>query len=71
MLAILPDVYGAGDEPTFNVFYLARVASGTPRPASDVSEIGWFGPGELPGGGQIAFACVREALARWRAGRDM
>jgi ADP-ribose pyrophosphatase YjhB (NUDIX family) len=67
VLAILRDVYGSGDEPTFNVFYLARVAAGTPRPSSDVSEIGWFAPGELPGGGQIAFACVREALARWRA----
>jgi hypothetical protein len=32
-----------------------------------VAEIGWFAAGELPPAGQIAFACVVAALARWRA----
>ena len=45
VLAIIPDVYGPDGEPTLNIFYLARVAAGTARPASDVSEIGWFGAG--------------------------
>jgi ADP-ribose pyrophosphatase YjhB (NUDIX family) len=67
VLAIIPDVYGGDGEPTLNIFYLARVAAGTARPASDVSEIAWFGAGELPNRTQIAFRCVAEALERWRA----
>jgi ADP-ribose pyrophosphatase YjhB (NUDIX family) len=66
VLAIIPDIYGPSGEPTLNIFYLARVAGGNARPASDVSEIGWFAPGDLPQPGQIAFGCVRDALARWR-----
>jgi ADP-ribose pyrophosphatase YjhB (NUDIX family) len=67
VLAIVPDRYGPQGEPTLNVFYLARVIRGEARPASDVAEIGWFAAGELPPAGQIAFACVVAALARWRA----
>ena len=40
----------------------------TRSPASDVAEIAWFGADELPPPSEIAFACVREALARWRRG---
>ena len=64
--AIVPDVYGAGGEPTLNIFYLASVAAGTPRPASDVSEIGWFAPGELPRGRPDCVCLRREALERAR-----
>ena len=67
VLAIVPDTYGDDGEATFNVFYLARVAGGEPAAASDVSELRWFAPGELPGAELIAFPCVVEALARWRA----
>jgi ADP-ribose pyrophosphatase YjhB (NUDIX family) len=66
VLAILPDTYGGEGVSTLNVFYLARIVRGEPTPASDVAEIAWFGPGELPPPAQIAFACVREALDRWR-----
>jgi len=66
VLAIVPDTYGPDGEPTLNIFYLARVAGGTARPASDVSEIAWFGAGELPERAQIAFRCVRDVLERWR-----
>jgi ADP-ribose pyrophosphatase YjhB (NUDIX family) len=66
VLAIVPDVYGSAGEPTLNIFYLARVTAGTARPASDVSEIAWFGAGELPGPAQIAFRCVAGVLERWR-----
>ncbi len=69
VLAILPDTYGAQGVATLNIFYLARVAAGVPRPASDVSEVAWFGPGELPPASAIAFACVRDALERWRRAR--
>ena len=68
VLAIVPDRYGPGGEPTLNIFYVARVVRGEGRPASDVSELGWFAPDELPPAGRIAFACVAEALARWRSG---
>jgi ADP-ribose pyrophosphatase YjhB (NUDIX family) len=66
VLAILPDTYGADGQTTLNVFYLARVASGEPAPASDVAEVGWFAPDALPPGDRIAFACVAAALACWR-----
>jgi ADP-ribose pyrophosphatase YjhB (NUDIX family) len=68
VLAILPDTYGAGGVATLNIFYLARVLGGTPTPASDVSEIAWFGRDELPPPSEIAFVCVREALEQWRRG---
>jgi ADP-ribose pyrophosphatase YjhB (NUDIX family) len=66
VLAILPDTYGADGETTLNVFYVARLASGVPAPASDVAEIDWFAPEELPPPGDLAFACVAGALAAWR-----
>jgi ADP-ribose pyrophosphatase YjhB (NUDIX family) len=68
VLAIVPDRYGPQGEATLNIFYLARVVGGDARPASDVVEIGWFAPEALPPRDQIAFECVAEALARWRAG---
>ena len=66
---VVPDIYGTDDVPTLNLFYLARIVSGTPTPASDVSEIAWFGPNDLPPPSEIAFACVRDVLARWRRAR--
>src|SRR5205814_6357107 len=65
---VIADTYGAGGVPTLNIFCLVRIASGEPTPASDVAEIAWFGADELPPPSEIAFACVREALARWRRG---
>lgn len=66
VLAILPDTYREDDETTLNVFYRARVVGGDAAPASDVSELRWFAPADLPETGEIAFRCVAEALARWR-----
>jgi ADP-ribose pyrophosphatase YjhB (NUDIX family) len=68
VLAILPDTYGEGTA-TLNIFYLARIVGGTPAPASDVSEIAWFGRDELPPASEIAFACVADALDQWRHAR--
>ena len=65
---IIADTYGPEGVPTLNIFYLARIVGGTPTPASDVAEIAWFAPGELPPASEIAFPCVREALARRRRG---
>jgi len=67
VIAIIPDVYGDNGEATLNIFYEARVRGGVERPASDVTEIAWLAPADLPDRSQVAFACVAEALARWRA----
>ena len=40
------------------------MTGGTPRPADDVSELGWFSREELPPLEEIAMA---ETLARWLA----
>jgi len=67
---IIADTYGPDGVPTLNIFYRARIVGGTPTPASDVAEIAWFGPGELPPASEIAFPCVREVLARRRSGQS-
>ncbi len=46
------------------VLYRGRVVGGEPRPGDDASEVGFFGPEELPD--NIAFPSNRRALARWR-----
>jgi len=67
---VIADTYGAEGAPTLNIFYLARIVSGEPAPADDVAEIAWFGPDGLPPASEIAFACVRDVLARWRRGQS-
>jgi ADP-ribose pyrophosphatase YjhB (NUDIX family) len=64
VLAILVDTYDDPTLYTLNVYYLAEVVDGEMAAADDVSELGWFGPGELPA---VAFASGREALEIWRA----
>jgi ADP-ribose pyrophosphatase YjhB (NUDIX family) len=70
VLAIIPDTYGADGTATLNVFYLAT-ARGDPRPASDVAELRWFAPDALPPRSELAFACVADALERWRDGPEI
>jgi ADP-ribose pyrophosphatase YjhB (NUDIX family) len=67
LVATVPDVYGAGGDPTLNAFYECRIAGGDPQAADDVAELRWFAPHALPPPAELAFACVREALAAWRA----
>ncbi len=67
VLAIVPDTYGDGGQTTLNIFYRGRVTGGVAAPASDVSELAWFAPDDLPEPAAIAFRCVAEALARWRS----
>jgi ADP-ribose pyrophosphatase YjhB (NUDIX family) len=67
-LGIWMDEYG-GDSTarsTLNLFWAARVVSGEPRAADDVSDVRWFEPDELPPGDELAFSCVALALAAWR-----
>jgi hypothetical protein len=65
MVGVFPDRYGDDGVPTLNLYYAARVVGGEPRPADDVSEIGWFPPDRIELD-QVAFANGREAIACWR-----
>jgi ADP-ribose pyrophosphatase YjhB (NUDIX family) len=66
LVATVPDVYGDGGDPTINAFFECRLTAGDPQPDDDVAELRWFDPGELPQPGELAFDCVRTALAVWR-----
>ena len=45
-----------------NLVWRARVLGGTPQPADDVTELGWFSREELP---PLAEICMAETLTRW------
>ena len=61
------DRYGEGDAPaTLNLYWTARVLTGEPRAADDVSELRWFAPDELPSAEELAFH-VADVIAAWRA----
>jgi 8-oxo-dGTP diphosphatase len=64
LLGIYVDAYGTEGEYTLNVFYLAEAVSGEPQPASDVSELAWFAPHELPP--DLAFRSGYQALEDWQ-----
>ncbi|MBV9278596.1 MAG: NUDIX hydrolase [Chloroflexi bacterium] len=64
LLGIYLDRYGDMPESTLNVYYLAAVQDGTPQPASDAAELGWFGPDELPS--ELAFPHERQVLEDWK-----
>jgi ADP-ribose pyrophosphatase YjhB (NUDIX family) len=63
------DHYGGDStaQATLNLYWTARVVSGQPVPADDVSELAWFGPDELPPPEETAFENVPKVLAAWRA----
>jgi 8-oxo-dGTP diphosphatase len=54
---------------TVNLYWTARVASGTAEAADDVSELRWFSPDELPPPGELAFH-VADVISAWKSGRD-
>jgi len=62
------DRYGDGPEAQaiLSLNWSARVLSGTPHPADDISEIRWFAPDELPPRQEMAFGTVFEVVAAWR-----
>jgi ADP-ribose pyrophosphatase YjhB (NUDIX family) len=66
LVGSFPDTYGPTGEATVNTFFECRLLSGEPRPDDDVAELRWFSRDELPAPGEIAFECVRAALAAWR-----
>ncbi len=70
-VGVFGDHYG-GDrgEHTLNLFWSGVVDDpDVAEPASDVSELAWFHPGELPGDDDLAFRCVPRALRAWLAQR--
>jgi 8-oxo-dGTP diphosphatase len=64
-LAAFPDRYGGGGPPTLNLHYLVEAEDGVPLAASDVSDVSWFLPDDLPE--CIAFENGRLALMEWQA----
>jgi ADP-ribose pyrophosphatase YjhB (NUDIX family) len=66
------DLYGIGaDAPTaLNLVFEARLASGDPRPADDVSEVAWFTRDSLPAHDELAFRWIARALEEWAARTD-
>ena len=63
------DRYGdAEDAPsTLNLYWTARIVSGEPEAADDVSELAWFPLDSLPPDSDLAFSNVAEALRSWRS----
>ena len=51
---------------TLNLYWTARVRSGEPEPADDVSELRWFAPGDLPPPDELAFRNVAKVLEPFR-----
>lgn len=66
LIATVPDTYGPAGDATINAFFECRLMSGLPRPDDDVAELRWFSRDELPAPEDLAFDCVRKALAAWR-----
>jgi ADP-ribose pyrophosphatase YjhB (NUDIX family) len=63
-----------GEEPeagsVLNLVWKANVVSGEMEPADDVSELRWFGPGDLPAGDdEYAFHWVAPFLGEWARSR--
>ena len=68
LIASVPDTYGPTGDATLNAFFECRLLSGDQQPDDDVAELRWFAPDALPAAEELAFACVRAALATWRRG---
>lgn len=64
VLGVFREVTGAYG-PSINIHFRASALS-EPRPTDEVSEVGWFGPEELPRPDEFAFENDLQALERWR-----
>jgi ADP-ribose pyrophosphatase YjhB (NUDIX family) len=70
LVGIYTDVYGHGGGTTLNIYYAAEVVCGAEAASSDVSELRWFAPSDLPPAAELAFANGPAALADYlRGGR--
>jgi 8-oxo-dGTP diphosphatase len=67
-LGAYPDRYGDGGVYTLNFYWAARITgSEIEVDESELEEVAWFRPDELPGRAEFAFANTVEALDDWRA----
>ena len=68
-LGVWIDRYGsdASAPATLNLYWTARVVSGTEAAADDVAELRWFLPSELPSGDDLAFRVNEHVLSAWLA----
>jgi ADP-ribose pyrophosphatase YjhB (NUDIX family) len=57
--------YATHAAATLNLYWTARIVAGSPVPADDVCEVGWFAPDELPPDGELAFH-IADVLRVWR-----
>jgi ADP-ribose pyrophosphatase YjhB (NUDIX family) len=66
------DLYGEGPdaESILNLYWEARIVSGTMRAADNVAELRWFELDDLPPRAQLAFTTFPDALSSWRATRS-
>ena len=69
LVAIETDVYGDADDApsTLNLYWTARVVSGEPHAADDVSELRWFRREELPPDAELSFDANARVLASFRS----
>jgi NADH pyrophosphatase NudC (nudix superfamily) len=67
-LGAYPDRYGADGVYTLNFYWLARLSSGEIQvDGSELEEVAWFAPLELPEPTEFAFPNTVQALDDWRA----
>ena len=64
LLGFFPDTYGDDGTYTLNIYFEADVGDDVPVARSDVAELAWFAPDELPE--DLAFPHEHALLARWR-----
>jgi hypothetical protein len=57
--------YATHEAATLNLYWTARVLGGSPAPADDVSELGWFAADAFPAEEELAFH-IAEVLRTWR-----
>jgi ADP-ribose pyrophosphatase YjhB (NUDIX family) len=58
---------GGGTRSVLNLVWTARVVSGEPVAADDVSELGWFSKDRLPPDEELAFRWFAPVLRDWAA----
>jgi ADP-ribose pyrophosphatase YjhB (NUDIX family) len=68
-VGVFTDTYGDGPDANavLNLVWEARIASGEPAPADDVSELRWFPKDALPSDVELAFRWLAAGLRGWSA----
>jgi ADP-ribose pyrophosphatase len=63
LLGVYVSRYGADEQRTLDLIYLAEVIGGEEKPGDDAEEIRWFAPEELPA--EVAFDSGPASLRDW------